>query len=83
MVLSLQEKEDRIKVVIGQKIRVFSITPTGGKWRLDAVLKGYRKVETAGMILAIFEIEGNPEAVVNVDLIEVWNEEKKEWIDLC
>lgn len=80
--LTLLEKENRIKAVIGKKIRVFSITPTNGITRLDATLKNYRKLEVAGMILAIFEIEENSEAVVNADLVEVYNEEKKEWEEL-
>jgi hypothetical protein len=82
MPLSLSEKEDRIKSIIGKKIRVFQITPQGQITFLETVLKDYHRYESAGMILSLYEVENEGVGTVNADLLKVFNEEKKEWEDL-
>lgn len=47
---------------------------------MEALLKGYRVLPT--FILALYEVEGVGDSVINADLVQVFDDEKKDWIDL-
>lgn len=70
MQLTLDQKEAVAKSTIGKKVQILSISPMGQKVWTDATLKEYNRIK-AGMILVYFEELKN--AVVNLDILKVWN----------
>jgi len=79
MVLSLQEKEDRIKTALKKKVKIFHVTTIGQIGYMEATLKEYH-VHSAGMILVYFtEFEG---MVINADLVKVLNDSTGNYEDL-
>jgi hypothetical protein len=82
MGLSLQEKEKKVKIVLGKKIKVLTGNPQGQLIHFDTELKTYRELPSDQMILVIYDVEPGVESVVNADIIKVLDDETGLYIDL-
>jgi hypothetical protein len=80
--ITLQEKEDRVKQALGKKARVFCVQPTGQIGYMDIDIKQYRLLQDI-MVLIEYSPVGSMElSVVNADLLKIYDEEKKDYIDI-
>ena len=80
MGLSLQEKEDRIKTVLGKKISLFQIDLQGKIGNMETILDGYHIL--GDMIIVEFKGEEDTRGIVSGDLVKVLDEATGNYVDL-